>query len=1027
MPQLLRIRVPVLILALAAGSIAPAAAQTQYFGRNKVQYKPLKFEVLRTENFDIYFYPEERAAAVEIGRMAERWHARLSDILEYTLPAPQPIVLYASHADFQQTNVVEGAIGEGTGGVTEGLKRRIALPLAGTLADTDHVLGHELVHAFQYDMAGQGASDRAGSSLERLPLWFVEGMAEYLSIGHQDPHTAMWIRDASREDELPTIGDLNRARYFPYRWGQALWAYVAGRWGDDVVWQVFSDALDLGDPEKAFEEVVDLSADELSTQWHEAIRRQYGPILEAARPADAYGRRLSEKKSAAGALSVSPVLSPDGRRLAYLSERDLLSVDLFVADAETGEVIRKLVDTAADPHFTSLQFISSAGSWHPNGRQFAFGAVREGQAELAIVDVEGGDLVREIPFPALGEILNPSWSPDGRFLAFSATAGGHADLFIYDLEAGALRQITADSFADLQPAWSPDGRTIAFVTDRFSTDLATLDAGAYQLALLDPASGRIDAQPTFDRGKSINPQWAPDSRKLYFLSDRTGITNVYVIDVADGRINQVTDLAGGVSGITALSPALSVPMDANRLAFSAYEDGSVDIHLVDAADVLAGSPVTAAAATSRSGGILPPETRVSDELATLLADATTGLPAEAAEAEPYRPRLSLDFVGQPYLTAGLNPFGTAVGGGLSFLWSDMLGSHNLFAAVDANTYGTGFSDILKNTGGVVAYQNLAHRWNWGLAVEQSPYVSGGFLTGLTSANGQPALVEQTIIQRQIFRGVTGGVAYPFSQVRRVEFGGGYQQVAFEQQVRTVTSSLVSGRRLSDQTATASLGDALHLGTATAALVFDSSVFGATSPVAGERARFEMSPTVGSLSFVNALADYRRYFMPARFYTIAGRVLHAGRYGPDGEDARMLPLFLGYPELVRGYGIGSFTTSECTASATGSCQEFDRLLGSRMLVANLEFRFPLLRPFRDVSGGMYGPLPIEVGFFADAGVAWNGGERPSFFGGTRQGVASAGVTFRTNLGGFAIAQIDLAHPFQRQGRGWVWGFSLSPGF
>jgi hypothetical protein len=98
----------------------------------------------------------------------------------------------------------------------------------------------------------------------------------------------------------------------------------------------------------------------------------------------------------------------------------------------------------------------------------------------------------------------------------------------------------------------------------------------------------------------------------------------------------------------------------------------------------------------------------------------------------------------------------------------------------------------------------------------------------------------------------------------------------------------------------------------------------------------------------------------------------------------------------------------------------------MLVGNLELRFPLLRPF-GVSGRMYGPLPTEVALFVDGGAAWNRDERPTFFGGDRRGVSSAGLSLRVNLLGFAVAQIDLAHPFQRPTRSWVWAFSLTPGF
>jgi outer membrane protein assembly factor BamA len=106
--------------------------------------------------------------------------------------------------------------------------------------------------------------------------------------------------------------------------------------------------------------------------------------------------------------------------------------------------------------------------------------------------------------------------------------------------------------------------------------------------------------------------------------------------------------------------------------------------------------------------------------------------------------------------------------------------------------------------------------------------------------------------------------------------------------------------------------------------------------------------------------------------------------------------------------------------------FDRLLGSRLLVGNVELRFPLLRPF-GVRSNMYGTVPIEVALFADGGVAWTPGQTPTFAGGDRRPVSSAGLTLRVNAFRFAVVQTDFAYPFQRPGRGWVWGFSLTPGF
>ena len=1013
--------VSVLLLVLTAA----APAQAQYFGRNKVQYKEFKFEVLKTDHFDVYFYEEERENAARVGRMAERWYARLSSIFEHELRTRQPLVLYASHPDFEQTNVVGGMIGEGTGGVTEGLKRRVVLPLAGTLAETDHVLGHELVHAFQYDISAQRAqAGGSGAGIEALPLWFVEGLAEYLSIGPVDPHTAMWLRDATRKEELPAIDKLDSGEFFPYRWGQAVWAYVGGKYGDDLIGKIFRTAVRTGDPITALEQTTLIDDKELSTNWHADIRAQYGPVMSATARAHTFGRSLtSTDGKTRHDTNVSPSISPDGRHIVFFSSRDLFSIDLFLADAATGRIVRKLVDTALSTHFTSLQFISSAGSWSPDSKQFVLGGVHAGKAVLAILDIADGDVVREIEIPEAGEILNPTWSPDGKSIAFSATVGGDSDLFVYDLSGGSAKRVTNDVYADLQPAWSPDGDTIAFVTDRFTTNAALLHAGDYRLAVLDVSSGRISPVSTFSQGKNINPQWTPDSRSLYFVSDQNGISNIYRVELQSGRLAQVTNIDSGISGITALSPAISSAIDARTLAVSAYENDSHHIYIIESPQQLAGTTI-ASGVQRRQAATLPPVQRES-VVARILSDPTTGLATAPGDVEPYKAGLSLDAVSQPYISAGIDRFGGTVGGGIAFSFSDMLNNHNLYAQVSADTYGGSAGDIAKNTGALLAYTNMSKRWNWGVAIEQSPFIAGGYALAQGNVDGEPVLFDQTIIQRQINRAISGMVAYPFSQTARIEFGTGLTRTSFDEQVRTTTISQRSGRVIDDRSETTPLAESLSMGSFNTALVTDSSLFGATSPVAGQRSRFEVSPTFGDLRMTTALADYRHYFMPARFYTIAVRGLHYGRYGAGGEDDRLIPLFIGYPEFVRGYGVDSFSSGECASSE--SCPTFDRLVGSRMLVGNLEFRFPLLRPF-GVSQNMYGPLPVEVAFFLDGGVTWHKGQKPSFFnGGTREPVTSGGITLRTNLLGFATAQIDFARPFDRPGRGWIWGFSLTPGF
>ncbi|MFP3948478.1 MAG: peptidase S9, partial [Longimicrobiales bacterium] len=232
-----------LIVLSGVAFLFPAPADAQYFGRNKVQYETFDFDVLRTPHFDIHFYPEEAEAVEDMARMSERWYERFARNFQHEFEERKPLILYADHPDFQQTNTLRGAIGEGTGGVTESLKNRVIMPLTGSYADNDHVLGHELVHAFQYNLA-QSRSGTGIRGLSRLPLWLVEGMAEYLSVGREDPLTAMWLRDAVRRDDLPTIEQMTQGTtYFPYRFGQALWAYIGGTYGDQAVIDLYRSSL----------------------------------------------------------------------------------------------------------------------------------------------------------------------------------------------------------------------------------------------------------------------------------------------------------------------------------------------------------------------------------------------------------------------------------------------------------------------------------------------------------------------------------------------------------------------------------------------------------------------------------------------------------------------------------------------------------------------------------------------------------------------------------------------------------------
>jgi Tol biopolymer transport system component len=1006
------------ISTLAVFLLSPGL-EAQYFGRNKVQYQKFDFRIIKTKHFDVYYYPEFRAVAEESARLAERWYARISRMLGHELKGRQPLILYSSSPHFQQTTALSGLIGEGTGGVTESLKRRIILPVGSSPYETDHVIGHELVHAFQYDMTSEGGpAGGMNPGLARVPLWFIEGLAEYLSIGSVDPHTAMWMRDASRRNFLPAIKKMdNPYKYFPYRFGQALWAYITGRWGDETVSRLMKSVGRVGDLEAVATKVLGVSYEQLGKDWQEAYKKAYEPVLQQTQLSDPASRVLM-KGEEENPYNVSPAISPDGKNIMFLSTRDLFSIDLYLADAQTGKIKKKITQTAVDPEFESIQFIRSAGAWDPRGKRFVFGAISKGKPVLSFFDVDKDKIIEEIEFENLDEIFSPTWSPDGRFIAFSAMTGGKSDLFLYDLSSKTSKPLTADFFADLQPSWSPDGRSIAFVTDRFTTDLALLSIGDYELGLIDPVSGKIERLPAFSAAKNTNPQWTPDSKSLVFLSDQSGKTDIYRLDLGSKKLYQLTNLYTGVSGITDLSPALSVAEGTGRLAYSGYDGGYYTIYLIDRPEALQGNP-NIATFGGKLLSVLPPREQPGGALLGLLRNPLFGLPEQVEFPESsYKPKLTLDYVAPPQIGVGADRFGTYTGGGVGLYWTDMLGYHSLGTIVQT-------SSRLKDLTGILSYQNSKRRLNWGAVVGRIPYVYGGYQVYYDPE--EQAYIEEEILFWQINYQLSGYLAYPLSQVQRVEMYAGYQYIDFDAE-RITQAYTFDGIPLYRDITKLPSSPSISYAYTTLALVYDSAIFGATGPILGQSYIAEVMPTFGSFNMYSIMGDYRRYFVPVRPFTLAFRALHYGRYGRDAEDERLYPLYIGYESLVRGYDYYSFSFNQ---NPGDSGFEQNRLFGSKMLVANAELRFPLFGVL-GIGKGYYGVFPIDMILFYDWGVAWsedraNQNNKPTFLGGDRKPVSSAGIGLRVNVFGYLVVGVNYVKPFDRPDKGWYFQFSFWPGF
>ena len=591
-------------------ALASSAGAQGYFGQNQVQYNRFQWRVLETEHFRVHYYPEEKAAVEDAARMAERSYARLSRILGHQFRERKPIVIFASRTDFAQNNIF-GDLGEGTGGVTDAQRQRNVLPLTGDYRTFEHVLAHEMVHQFQYDVFSRG---RAGANLQALqavnpPLWLMEGMAEYLSLGSDHKFTDMWLRDAALNGDIPSIEQMTLYpnQFFPYRFGESLMRYIGERWGDQVIGQILEALPNVG-LERAFRRELGLSLEELSDDWKDAVQKRFLPqVVNLDRPRRFADNLLSPKKSG-GNIFLAPALSDDGNKIVFLSDGNLLRgevyIDLWLADARTGKRLRRLVKSTTNPNAEELRLLYSQSSFSPDGNQVAYVGQRNGKDVLFLTRTRGGS-TRRIDLPVDG-VLSPVFTPDGSHIVFSANRGGRTDLAIVAADGTGFRLLTEDAHGDFMPSVSPDGKTIAFASDRGAeTDFDLLRFSRWKISLYDLSTGTITVLPN-QPGLSINPQWAPDGKSLAYITDRNGVPNIFLYDFGNREHYQLTNVAGGVSGITEFSPALTWARKADRLAFVHFErKGEYTVWTVDNPRALKKepyrSPASAPAALVASG------------------------------------------------------------------------------------------------------------------------------------------------------------------------------------------------------------------------------------------------------------------------------------------------------------------------------------------------------------------------------------------------------------------------------------------
>lgn len=978
-----RIILPLLLLFFVT-AFQPVQGQETQFGKNKVQYKNFDWYFIQSDHFDVFFNEGGSYLAEFTADAAEAAYLSISKSFRYQINNRVAIIVYNSHNDFQQTNVVNVYMEEGIGGVTELFKNRVVVPFEGDYKKFRHVIHHELVHAVINDMfyGGSIQSIISNNISLQLPLWFNEGLAEYEALGW-DTHSDMFLSDATIQEYLPEIEKLDG--YFAYRGGQSVWYYIATKYGKEKIGEILSRVRGARSVDGGFRSAIGLNVEELSERWQKDQKVKYWPeIAKREEPTD-YARRLTDHRKDGGFYNTSPAISPQGDRLAFISNRDDY-FDVFIMNTLDGEIERKLIKGQRTSDFEELHLLTPGISWSPDGKRIALAVKSGAQDAIMLVGVDTREETK-LEF-GLDGIFSVDWSPSGNMLAFVGNKDHQADIFVYDLDTRSLTNLTNDIFSDSDPAWSADGTEIFFSSDRRAHltphDIAPrfkmqkYDYSQQDLYGVSLASQTIRRLTDLPLSNENSPVAAPDGKHLLFVSDKNGTNNIYVLNLASSDLRPITNSLNGVY-------QLSLSRDGNKLAFASLIKGGFDLFLLkmplerdlkltdiepteymkrrlgsetsaatskDASQPLEGyGDVSVAIEPQDSSQIYGPGIKVDlrnyvftsedDTIATSKEPSRSLAITDNIDGEgnyriqKYKLDFSPDIV---YGNAGYNTF-YGVQGSTVMAFSDMLGNHQIYLL-------TNLLIDLKNSDYALAYFYLPKRVDYGVQA----FHSARFLLIDDRFGGS--------LYRFRTYGATGTAMFPFSRFQRVELALSWFNLS---------------RENLDFTADPIQRHSLII--PSISYVHDTSLWGLTSPGNGRRMNFTIygSPKLSkeALGFGSIIGDYRLYYRLGERYTFAWRFAGGGSFGSNpqrfivgGVDNWINRQFENNRIPIENAADFLFLTTGVPLRGFN----YNARIGTKYALMNAELRFPFLGYLAA------GPLPVFLQsftglLFVDMGGAW----------------------------------------------------------
>ncbi len=820
-----------------------ASAQWFYFGRNKVQYTNFDWHILKTEHFDIYYYPEMEELAEKGAYYAEESFRYLQNKFNFYLNRRIPLIFYSSHLHFQQTNITPSFIPEGVGGFFEFIKGRVVIPSDGSLNQFKKVIRHELVHVFMHSKVYYVNKEHARFEGTYPPLWFVEGLAEFWS-GDWDAQAEMVLRDAVLNNYLVPLSKMYQINgtYMMYKEGQAILEYIAEKYGEEKILLLMENIWKHSRFEEVFWDVLGKNYQEFDQEWIYYLKKRYYPLLKKYDMSQMVTQTIVRE-----GYNFKPAFyrAPDKEKVVFIGNRsgytNIYMTDLIPRTEKTPEKSEILIKGERSSEFETFHLFSSKIDVDRDGN-LAFSSKSGERDALYIYNIPERRIVHKYQWPDIVGISSPAFSPDGQKVAFSGLDfSGKKDLFYLDLRSQELIRLTNDYYDDKDPCFSPDGRYLVFSSDR--TEFG--DKWSYNLFVFNLQNGLI-YYVTTGKCQDNSPVWSPSGKYIAFTSDRDSSLNIWVVDVSDIREWKAGSyLHTRIKQLSFFTNASFDPewVDNDRLLFAVYENNRFQIREMDS---------------------LETKLEVDHYLANLkLLGNRKWFPKSLPGGKVlgklrYQKKYSLD-IAQTQVSQ--DPFwGTTGGAILSF--TDMLGNDQYYFLIYNNAQSRG--DFLRSFNLAITKVSLGKRTNYGY--------------GLFRFAGRYFNYKDGFYYEDRAGGFFA-ITYPFSQFERIEFN---------------TNFSYSDKEI--------FGEPRRLAVLTShwfSFVSDNSLWYYTGPIEGHRYLFSIGNTYyirwSNVNYYTVFLDLRQYLRLSRGLTYAIRFLTMYN---EGKDARWF--YLGGSWDMRGY-------------------------------------------------------------------------------------------------------------------------------